>query len=322
VEYASRNARPRVVWRGICVNRDFREMRRICVLSAPSNLGLKPPPSGGEPGVREMPASLLTRDLLTRLRAVDAGLVTPPRYSPEFDLRTSMRNAAAIRNYTVQLADRIGGLLDQSWFPLVLGGDCSILLGSALALRRRGRFGLLFIDGHTDLLTPETSATGGVAGMDLAMATGSGPDALTAIDHLKPYVQSEDVVLFGFRQPQEDTASPALPEEPMHSFPLSMLRKLGSAKATEQALSHFAGNKFWVHVDADVLDPQWMPAVDSPDPGGMNPEEFLTILKAAFTARNCVGMEFTIYDPTLDPTGQYASLLVDLLCGMVAAPAR
>jgi arginase len=297
-------------------------MPRLCVLSAPSNLGLKPPPSGGEPGVREMPASLMKRDLLTRLRAVDAGLVAPPPYSPEFDLRTGMRNAAAIRNYTVQLADRIGELLDQSSFPLVLGGDCSILLGSALALRRRGRFGLLFIDGHTALLTPETSETGGVAGMDLAMATGIGSEDLTAIDHLRPYVQSEDVALFGFRQPEEDTASPALPQEPMRSFPLSTLRTMGAAAATAEALTHFSEKKFWVHVDADVLDPHWMPAVDSPDPGGMNPEELLTILKAAFAARNCVGMEFTIYDPTLDPTGQCASLLVDLLHKMVAASTR
>jgi arginase len=73
-------------------------------------------------------------------------------------------------------------LLDQCCFPLVLGGDWSILPGSALALKRRGRFGLLFIDGHTDLLTPTTSQTGGVAGMDLSIVTGEDVAGLGSID--------------------------------------------------------------------------------------------------------------------------------------------
>ena len=78
-------------------------------------------------------------------------------------------------------------------------------------------------------------------------------------------------------------------------------------------VSHFAGRRFWVHVDADVLDPQWMQAVDSPDPGGMSPEELLTTLEIALAAEECEGTEVTIYDPTLDSSGEGASLLVDLL---------
>ena len=65
-----------------------------------------------------------------------------------------------------------GDLLDRGRFPLVLGGDCSLLLGPTLALRRCGRFGLVFLDGHEDLLTPETSQSKDVAGMDLALACG------------------------------------------------------------------------------------------------------------------------------------------------------
>jgi arginase len=77
-----------------------------------------------------------------------------------------------------------------------------------------------------------------------------------------------------------------------------------------------------VHIDADVLDPRWMPAVDSPDPGGMSPEELLTTLKIAFAARGCAGIELTIYDPTLDRTGQGALLLVNLLKDVMAPPAH
>ena len=287
--------------------------RRISILSAPSNLGLKPPSPGVEPGVRELPAALLRQGLLTRLHAVDAGVVTPPAYDSALDPQTGIRNADAIRRYTIELADRIGELLDQLRFPVVLGGDCSILLGSALALRRRGRFGVLFIDGHSDLLTPSTSESGGAAGMDLAIATGTGPDELTSIEGLKPYVQAEDVVVFGFRWPEEGEASSAQPQAPMLAISLTRMREEGLHATAARAIAHFAGRKFWLHLDADVLDPRWMPAVDSPDPGGMSPEELLVLLRMAFAAEECVGVELTIYDPTLDPSGQGAALLADLL---------
>jgi arginase len=229
------------------------------------------------------------------------------------DSETKVRNARAIRDYSVALAGRIGPLLDEAFFPIVLGGDCSILVGSALALRQRGSFGLLFIDGHSDLLTPETSATGGAAGMDLALVTGAGPRLLTSIDDLAPYIQPADAVLLGYRCPDPSTPSIAHPVEPMTAFPLAMIQRHGPQYAAAKALELLQHKSFWLHLDVDVLDPVWMPAVDSPDPGGMSPGDLLTILRAATQSPNCIGMEITIYDPTLDPRGQGARLIVDLL---------
>jgi arginase len=84
-------------------------------------------------------------------------------------------NAAAMATYTRQLADRIGALVDVGEFVLVLGGDCSILLASILALRRRGRYGLAFLDGHSDFRHPANSSrVGAAAGEDLALVTGRG----------------------------------------------------------------------------------------------------------------------------------------------------
>ncbi|MFT4111149.1 arginase family protein [Silvibacterium sp.] len=288
-------------------------MRRISVLSAPSNLGLKPPAPGVEPGVRELPQALLQRDLLSRLSASYIGEVSPPSYDQRPDPFTGVRNELAIRSYALEFAERMGSLLDSASFPLILGGDCSILLGSSLCLKRRGRFGLLFMDGHTDLLTPETSESGGVAGMDLAIVTGTGTDALTSIDGLKPYVRADDVVVFGFRWPQQQDPSPAHPKPPMLSLPLEAIRRRGIRAATEQALEYFGGRDFWLHLDVDVLDPRWMSAVDSPDPGGMSPEELTAVLKIVLASKQCIGMELTIYDPTLDCSGAGAELLVDLL---------
>ena len=87
--------------------------------------------------------------IVERLGARDAGVVGPPAYAPSVDV-----NRAAIAGYTRTLATRIGALLDAGERPLVLGGDCSILLGAMLALRRRGRFGLAHVDGHLDFRHP------------------------------------------------------------------------------------------------------------------------------------------------------------------------
>jgi arginase len=292
---------------------EMQARRRLTMLDAPSNLGLKPPLLGHEPGVRYMASILRKHGLLSRLHAEDSGAVLPPLYDETIDSQLYVRNARSIHQYSLALADRIGQLFDRSLFPVVIGGDCSILLGSALALRRRGRLGLLFIDGHTDLQTPQSFATGGAAGMDLALATGNGPRLLTDIDNLAPYIQPTDVVLFGYRSPAPGEDAPDTPAEPMIAFSLETIRHLGIAPSARKAVAHFDDLDFWVHVDFDVLSPEWMPAVDSPDPGGMNPTELLEVLRTSIESKRCVGMQITIYDPTLDPGDLGARLIVDLL---------
>jgi len=288
---------------------------RLTIVGAPSNLGLKPPATGKEPGVRYMAQVLRERGIVQRLHAEDGGTVVPPKYGSTIDPSTNIRNASAIREYSVQLADRVGSMLDEQRFPLVLGGDCSILLGPALALRRRGRYGLLFIDGHSDLLTPETSRTGGAAGMDLALTTGTGPGILTEIESSAPYIQPADVVVCGYRFPAGNERSPATPQPPMTAISMDRIRAEGIDRVTTGVVERMehGGLGFWIHVDLDVLSPEWMPAVDSPDPGGMTPTELTHLLKGAIRSRKCAGVELTIYDPELDPARRCATLIVDLV---------
>jgi arginase len=206
-----------------------------------------------------MPAVLREHGLLTRLGAEDFGKTVPPPYTDSIDSETKVRNARAIHDYSLALAERIQQLLAGAFFPIVLGGDCSILLGTASALRRRGCFGLLFVDGHSDLLTPESSVTGGAAGMDLALVTGTGPPLLTSIDGLTPYIRPADVVLLGYRLPDPTSPSIALPVEPMTALPLGVIQHNGAHFAAAKAVEHFEHQNFWLHVDVDVLNPVWMP---------------------------------------------------------------
>src|SRR5215218_4002946 len=114
---------------------------RVAVVDAPSNLGLRPPVDGAVPGCYKLAGAVRDNGLVRRLDAVDAGCVTPPRYDRgSWKPGDGVFNAAAMAAYSRRLADRLGDLFDAERFPLVLGGDCSILLGAVLALNRRGRY--------------------------------------------------------------------------------------------------------------------------------------------------------------------------------------
>jgi arginase len=282
------------------------------VLDAPSNLGLEPPAPGVEPGTAKAPAALRRAGLLLALGGEDGGVVAPPAYSHELE-PTGIRNAEGIAAYSRALAARIGEVLDAGSFPIVVGGDCSVLLGAGLALRRRGRYGLAFIDGHRDLLTPETSKTGGAAGMDLALATGTGPAALADLDGLSPLFAPEDVEVIASRDgPHTAGAAPeGMTLRPLDSFDRSDLGRQGAAIIA--ALERRETEGFWIHLDVDVLDSDVMPAVDSPQPGGLCLEELAELLSPLLASPHAVGIEITIFDPDLDPAQFHAFRLVAAL---------
>jgi len=277
------------------------------LIEAPSNLGLQPPRPGLEPGVRRLPEALGHAGLRRRLRARWQARVEPPAYSDAVDPETGIRNAPAIARYSAELAESVGRALDRGVFPVVLGGDCSILLGSLLALRRRGRYGLFFVDGHADFETPETSPSHGAAGMDLALAVGRGPSTLADLGGLRPLVREEDAVILGYR----DQAG--LPEE-MGAWRVERLRAAGVSRVVRREVARIASHAirgYWIHVDADVLDPSVMPAVDTPEPGGLTFPELTRLLRELLASDLAAGVQICIYDPDLDPDGRCARGLVD-----------
>ena len=288
----------------------------VVVLDAPSVLGLRPPAPGRVPGARRLPEALRGNRLVERLQASDAGRVDPPPYSPEVDPATGVRNGATIPGYSIALADRVVELLQAGSFPLVLGGDCSILLGSMLALRRLGRHGLVSVDGGLDFRHPGNAhlvgPVGSVAGEDLAMVTGRGAPQLTDLEGRRPLVAEADVVAMGHRS-LEAVAAEVL-ATPMTLFDVAELRRLGPAEAAGRAVATLAARGvegFWVHVDTDVLDPELMPAVDSPEPGGLTHQELVALLRVLTASELAKGMQLTIFDPDLDPDGRLAAELTD-----------
>ena len=297
-------------------------MRNIVVLDAPSNLGLRPPAPGTVPGCHKLAGALREQRIVQRLRALEGGVVVPPRYDRgDWQEGDGVFNAAALASYTRRLADRIEGHVRAGDFPLVLGGDCSINLGAALALRRAGRYGLAVVDASPDFRHPGNSdRVGAAGGEEVALATGRGQADLTDLEGLRPYLRDEDVRYFGIRDCfEEDRAE--LAELKIPVVTVGDLREWGAealATVTRQAFEIPELDGFWVHLDADVLDPSVMPAVDSPDPEGLLPEELVALLRPLLASPHCVGLNVTIYDPDLDPEGTAGALLTDTVVSAFA----
>jgi arginase len=287
-------------------------MPSIVLLDAPSNLGLRPPEPGAVPGVYKLAGALRDQRLLDRLGAREGGVVVPPRYLSQWEPGDGVRNEAAIERYSLRLADRVGELLRDS-FPVVLGGDCSILLGNALALRRRGRYGLVYIDGHSDFRHPGNAEfVGAAAGEDFALVTGRG-DALADLEGLGPLVRDEDAVAVGIRN--DDEALAELREAGIEVHTAEDVARAGVDVASERILEALDGDLdgFWIHCDVDVLDSALMPAVDSPEPGGLDFDQLSGLLRGLLADERAAGLEVTIFDPDLDETGELAQRLVDSL---------
>ncbi|MET7296990.1 arginase family protein [Streptomyces griseoloalbus] len=285
-------------------------MRDAAIIEAPSGLGLR------AAGVEDLAGALLGAGLAEGLGAVRAGRVEPPAHDPVRDPVTGVLNPSGIAAYSAALADAVGGVLHAGRFPVVLGGDCSVLLGNLLGLRRRGRHGLFFLDGHTDFYQPEAEPAGEVASMELALATGRGPGVLTDLEGRRPLVRDEDVVVLGFRDTAESTAAGMQPLPPsLHAMDLDAVRARGAAEAARHAVGLLtgAGLGHWVHVDADVLDDALMPAVDYRIPGGLTWEELETVLRTALGGPGAVGFDVTIFNPRLDQDGTLAARLAECL---------
>jgi arginase len=275
--------------------------RPYAIIEAPSILGLK------DSGVDELPGRLLEEGLATRIQGKVVRRLRTLEYRAEREPQTLTLNAHAIAQWTPQLADAISDVVDEGQFPLVLGGDCSIVLGSTLALKRRGRYGLLFIDGHADFYQPEVNPNGEAASMDLAFATGYGPALLTDIEGRRPLVRAEDVSLFGYRDAEEQAqyGSQSLPRE-LRAFDLQTVRRNGIEATAREAVANVTRadlDGFFIHLDADSLNDAIMPAVDYRLEGGLSWEELIAVLRIAIGSGKAVGLEVAIYNPKLDRDG-------------------
>jgi arginase len=286
--------------------------KKIIIVEFPSNLGLIEPAPGKEPGVRKLPAWLKQFHFYDLLKPEKIFLLNPPAYSMRVDPVSGVRNADAIVSFAIEQAGLLKEVIDEKIFPVVIGGDCSIIIGNTLALKEMGEYGLFFLDGHTDFMWPELSGTKGAAGMDLAIVTGHAHNKLSDIRNQRPYIKEENTWCVGNREFDKNYTD-TIENSNIKYFDINKMRLHGMEACCRSFLKMVAENKldgFWIHLDLDVLDDEIMPAVDSRSAGGISYNELKSALTYLIASDKARGIEITILDPDLDPDGFFTSLFV------------
>ncbi len=281
--------------------------RDIIIIECPTNLGLSKLSETKEPGVGKLPQWLKKWGLHSAIAPSKVFQIPPPFYANVVDPVTQVRNVNEIIEFALTQSEVMRGASEGNNFVLVLGGDCSVLIGSGLVLKQMGRYGLFYLDGHTDYITPEQSHTHGAAGMDLGICCGLGHKKLTNILGIEPYFRQTDVFCVGNREYDDDYEKP-INDSDVQYYPLQKLRRTGLKETVLNFLEMVKRSKldgFFIHLDVDVLSNKVMPAVDSPQNGGLTYLELRQILSPLISSELAVGMEITILDPDLDPSGNY-----------------
>ncbi|EJL71883.1 arginase family protein [Chryseobacterium populi] len=294
--------------------------RDINIFEFPLNLGLTKKEHEIEPGVKKLPDWLRRFDFHKRIDPKNIFRLDSPEYSMDFDEETGVKNSDKIIEYAKKQAELVLRNYDKSTFNIILGGDCSILIGNAIALKQLGNFGLFYLDGHTDFIPPGLSPSGGVAGMDLAIVSGIGHEKLTDIHHLKPYFYEENIFCVGNAETDDDEYVEQILNSEIHYFDIESLRKNGFRKTSEDFLQLVIAQNldgFFIHLDVDVLKDEIMPAVDSRMEDGIDYENLKEILKPLINNDRCFGIEITILDPDYDEEGYYTKTFIENLIPLI-----
>lgn len=290
----------------------------ISILGVPLDLG------AGRRGVDMGPSAIRVAGLNPRLEALgyrveDLGNIAVAQPESSKMGPSNARYLKPIAATCRALADRVERAARQGRFPLVLGGDHSVAVGTvngvAAHYRRTGRrIGVIWLDAHTDMNTPETSPSGNVHGMPLACLVGSGPRELTHLRGVSPVVDARNVVLVGIRD-VDLTERPVVRESGVTVFTMRDIDERGMRAVMTDAITIASRGAVGIHLslDMDGIDPDEAPGVGTPVRGGLTYREAHLVMEVLCDAGLLLSMEVVEVNPILDDSNRTAVLAVELI---------
>ena len=227
----------------------------------------------------------------------------------------SVRHLDAVRTVCEEVAGRTREVVSEELFPVFLGGDHSISIGtvSGVAGASGGRTGVIWLDAHADFNTPATSPSGNIHGMPLATLTGNGPPSLVEIGGAGASVRPEDVVLIGLRSVDLEERN-LLHAAGARAYTMKEIDAYGVARVVRQAmkdLSHV--DRVHLSFDLDVLDPEIAPGVGTPVRGGLTYREAHLVMELINEAGVVTSLDVVEVNPILDVRNGTAALAVELV---------
>jgi arginase len=220
-----------------------------------------------------------------------------------------------------RLADRVGSAAGRGALPLVLGGDHSVALGSlvGMARARGGAGGVVWIDAHGDVNTPQTSPSGNVHGMVLAAALGLAGDEFARDGWPLPAVDPDKLALVGVRS-LDDGERELLQRIEALVFTMSDVDRMGIEPCMREALAHASGGAFLhISLDLDVVDPEYAPGVGTPVRGGLSYREAHLAMEVVADSGLLDSMDVVEVNPILDRENATGQLAVELVASALGA---
>ncbi|HVM16747.1 MAG TPA: arginase [Gaiellaceae bacterium] len=293
--------------------------RSVAVIGAALDLGQ------GRRGVDMGPSAIRYAGLDLRIealgsRCLDWGNVEAAVQEAVEEQDVRVRYLRQVKETCARIAERVVEAVRVDATPLVLGGDHSVALGTLGGLARaHGAGGVVWIDAHADLNTPDTSPSGNVHGMVLAAALGLGGDAFRSDAWPMPSLDPSRVALVGLRS-LDPGERDALRRLGLRVFTMSDIDRIGIERAIRESLAHVAGPGF-VHVslDMDVIDPTVAPGVGTPVRGGLSYREAHLAMELVAESGLSCSLEVVEVNPILDRANETAALAVELVASALGA---
>ncbi|MBM3798050.1 MAG: arginase [Acidobacteria bacterium] len=291
---------------------------RIAVIGAPLDLG------AGRRGVDMGPSAIRVADLHQRLGRLS--YMVEDRGNVDVVQAESRDAGNPHARYLPEIAEtckRLATLVDQAAgsdrFPLVLGGDHSLAVGSVSGVARHYRkqkqlIGLIWVDAHADMNTPESSMLGNVHGMPLACLIGHGPKELTHIFNFAPKVQPKNTVIVGLRD-VDQLERQLVRDSGVHIFTMRDIDERGLKPVMMDAIRFATDGTagFHLSLDMDSVDPQAAPGVGTPVPGGLTYREAHLAMELAGDSGQLLALDVVEVNPVLDISNRTADLAVQLM---------
>ena len=290
----------------------------IAIIGAPLDLGQ------GRRGVDMGPSAMRVANLNSRIGSLgyevdDLGNVPAdqPESAPEG--HPHAKYLPQIAATCTRIAAQVCATLEAGKFPLVLGGDHSVAVGTVSGLsqhfrNRERRAGLIWLDAHADMNTPESSPSGNVHGMPLACIAGFGPPELTEIYGYHPKVDPRNIVIVGLRD-VDQLEKPHVRDSGVRAFTMRHIDERGLRAVMEDAI-RFASDGaagFHVSLDMDFVDPRDAPGVGTPVRGGATYREAHLAMEMICDSGRMVSMEVVEVNPVIDESNRTADLAVELV---------
>lgn len=297
-------------------------MRKIRIIGVPMDLG------ADRRGVDMGPSALRIAGLNQRLREMgyqvqDFGNVLVALAEVKPFGKTKAKYLNEIAGTCHELAEAVRKTADEGIFPLVLGGDHSIAIGTIAGIashhrKRNQKIGVIWLDAHGDFNTPDSSPTGNVHGMPLAVTTGVGPKALTGIEGFACKADPANIVILGVRD-LDASERQLIRQAGVRVFTMRDLDEIGMKACIEQAIAAASNGTAGFHVsfDADAIDPVLAPGVGTPVRGGLSYREAHLAMEMMADSNRVLSCEFVEVNPILDQENKTAILGVELISSLL-----